>query len=341
MAAPSAAGPSTSSLESRGAKRKPRVHFRRHEDLLLLREVVAINPFQNPAMWETLLTNVIAVLRRDVSLRAIKDRVELLVGYFRQDDRENLRKSGTEEQYDELQRLLQEVSDLAREFNYVMKIKPRKRKGVAEVRRQQGPSAAAKATTSAQRMRDAAAETLASQSSHVVDRELNEIESPAAELLCGIYSVESHSPVYECPMPNSPAPPDARPVEDASDDGNIGTPEQQPQRKRQCVPGTARGIRALQELGLELLARREEHEFSVRKEELALAQRRLEYDERKLAFEEEKHRCGQKYVYPFGYPYSSHCVRYEVQRRAEEREQLLERLENLERRVDKENRPSL
>ncbi|KAK8787107.1 hypothetical protein V5799_023122 [Amblyomma americanum] len=102
-----------------------RKRFRIDEDLLLLQEVVAQNPFQSPENWTAVLKNVFAV-GRELTLRAIKDRTELLVGYFRQEDRANLRKSGTEEQYTERDQLLQEISDMARDVGYMLRTLPRK-----------------------------------------------------------------------------------------------------------------------------------------------------------------------------------------------------------------------
>ncbi|KAK8772089.1 hypothetical protein V5799_024667 [Amblyomma americanum] len=98
----------------------------RIDDLLLLQEVVAQNPFQSPGNWTAVLKNVVFALGRELTLRAIIDRTELLVGYFGQEDRANLRKSGTEEQYTERDQLLQEISDMARDVGYMLRTVPRK-----------------------------------------------------------------------------------------------------------------------------------------------------------------------------------------------------------------------
>ncbi|KAK8772054.1 hypothetical protein V5799_024702, partial [Amblyomma americanum] len=103
-----------------------RKRFRIDEDLLLLQEVVAQNPFQSPENWASVLKNVVFAVGRELTLRAIKDRTELLVGYFRQEDRANLLKSGTEEQYKERDQLLQEISDMARDVGYMLRTLPRK-----------------------------------------------------------------------------------------------------------------------------------------------------------------------------------------------------------------------
>ncbi|CAN7944502.1 unnamed protein product [Ixodes pacificus] len=90
-----------------------RLRFTVDEDLCLLRDVRAVNPFGSPEGWTLVYTNLPVALTRVFTIRAIRDRVDLLLGYLRQQDTANLQKSGTEEQYAEKDRLLQEISDLA------------------------------------------------------------------------------------------------------------------------------------------------------------------------------------------------------------------------------------
>ncbi|KAM7314698.1 hypothetical protein ISCGN_004482 [Ixodes scapularis] len=99
------------------------------EDILLLREVLAVNPFVNSSRWDTVAANLNEALGRNFSVRGVRDRCDLLLGLFKRDDRTNLRKSGTEEQYTEKEQLLQDVADLACEFCY--KVKPVLRKATA------------------------------------------------------------------------------------------------------------------------------------------------------------------------------------------------------------------
>ncbi|KAH8035041.1 hypothetical protein HPB51_004282 [Rhipicephalus microplus] len=108
LSASAAACPST-------AQRKPRKQFRINEDLCLLKEVVCADSFSNPTAWEDVLRNVMRAVNRELTIRGIKERVDLLIGYFRQQDTVNMWKSGTEEQYGEREQLLQAVSDLMRE----------------------------------------------------------------------------------------------------------------------------------------------------------------------------------------------------------------------------------
>ncbi|KAG0432309.1 hypothetical protein HPB47_020954 [Ixodes persulcatus] len=73
--------------------------------------------------------NLNEALGRNFNVRGVRDRCDLLLGLFKREDRTNLRKSATEEQYTEKEQLLQDVADLAREFCY--KVKPVLRKATA------------------------------------------------------------------------------------------------------------------------------------------------------------------------------------------------------------------
>ncbi|KAG0416161.1 hypothetical protein HPB47_006671 [Ixodes persulcatus] len=112
-------------LESLSAQ-EGRKRFTIVEDIFLLREVLAVNPFGNSSRWDTGAANRNEALGRNFSVRGVRDHCDLLLGLFKRDDRTNLRKSGTEEQYTEKEQLLQDVADLAREFYYKVKPVPRK-----------------------------------------------------------------------------------------------------------------------------------------------------------------------------------------------------------------------
>ncbi|KAG0423838.1 hypothetical protein HPB47_000400 [Ixodes persulcatus] len=62
------------------------------EDILLLREVLAMNPFVNFTRWDTVAANLNEALGRNFSVRGVRDRCDLLLGLFKRDDRTNLRK---------------------------------------------------------------------------------------------------------------------------------------------------------------------------------------------------------------------------------------------------------
>ncbi|XP_077557782.1 uncharacterized protein LOC144173145 [Haemaphysalis longicornis] len=138
-----AASNDTTPATSPAALRKPRKRFCMDEDLCLLREVATMNPFENPDAWGVVLKNVTRAVQRELNIRGVKERVDLLVGYFRQEDRASLRRSGTEEQYGEREQLLQEISDLMKSAAYVPRTLPRTANGTG-LRRPPLSSAAAR-----------------------------------------------------------------------------------------------------------------------------------------------------------------------------------------------------
>ncbi|KAL1444407.1 hypothetical protein MTO96_029884 [Rhipicephalus appendiculatus] len=120
----SSAAPSSAAQVRLQAKR-PRRCFTTEEDLAILREVAATKPFGDDLKWIEVIENLKRVLGRELALRGLKDRVDLLIGYWRQEDTRNLKKSGTEEQYAEKEQILQDLSDYVRSINYVPKVAPR------------------------------------------------------------------------------------------------------------------------------------------------------------------------------------------------------------------------
>ncbi|KAK8786821.1 hypothetical protein V5799_023403 [Amblyomma americanum] len=105
----------------------PCLRFTFADDLALLREVNAQNPLKDAAQWKNILRNLNFTCGKPFTARALRGRLDLL-GQFIANDRTNLRKSGTEEEYEEKEKLLQ-ISDLAREFGY--KCKSRKAQAAA------------------------------------------------------------------------------------------------------------------------------------------------------------------------------------------------------------------
>ncbi|KAH7947235.1 hypothetical protein HPB52_008555 [Rhipicephalus sanguineus] len=87
-------------------------------DIYMLREVREQDPYHNPALWLNVAEDLSLALGRPISARAIRERCDLLLAQFAQEDRANLRKSGTEEQYGEEETLLQEIFDVARSHGY-------------------------------------------------------------------------------------------------------------------------------------------------------------------------------------------------------------------------------
>ncbi|CAN7991020.1 unnamed protein product, partial [Ixodes pacificus] len=93
-----------------------RLRFSAQDDISLLQEVHALNPFEDPSRWAQIANNLLSATGKSFNARAVRDRLDLLIAQFAAEDRANLRRSGTEEQYSEKEHLLQEIADLTREF---------------------------------------------------------------------------------------------------------------------------------------------------------------------------------------------------------------------------------
>ncbi|XP_020282521.1 chromatin assembly factor 1 subunit A-like [Pseudomyrmex gracilis] len=93
-----------------------RLRFTILDDLILLREVSEQNPYEESERWKTVTERVVNATQKNFSLRCVKDHVDHLLKIWTREGRAHLRKSGTEEQYNEKERLLQQVQDLQREF---------------------------------------------------------------------------------------------------------------------------------------------------------------------------------------------------------------------------------
>ncbi|KAL1483858.1 hypothetical protein MTO96_050175 [Rhipicephalus appendiculatus] len=87
----SSAAPSSAAQVRLQAKR-PRRCFTTEEDLAILREVAATKPFGDDLKWIEVIENLKRVLGRELTLRGLRDRVDLLIGYWRQEDTRNLKK---------------------------------------------------------------------------------------------------------------------------------------------------------------------------------------------------------------------------------------------------------
>ncbi|KAG0427993.1 hypothetical protein HPB47_024992 [Ixodes persulcatus] len=66
------------------------------EDILLLREVLVMNPSGNSSRWDTEAANLNEALGRNFSVRGVRDRCTLLLGLFKRDDRTNLKNNQAE-----------------------------------------------------------------------------------------------------------------------------------------------------------------------------------------------------------------------------------------------------
>ncbi|PSN55631.1 hypothetical protein C0J52_04034 [Blattella germanica] len=90
-----------------------RLRFSMKDDLCLLKEVLAINPYEDNRRWEDISRTVVSATGKNFSLRSLKEHMMHLLKLWHRDDKANLKKSGTEEEYLEKDQLLREVSNLA------------------------------------------------------------------------------------------------------------------------------------------------------------------------------------------------------------------------------------
>ncbi|CAN7950335.1 unnamed protein product, partial [Ixodes pacificus] len=96
------------------------------DDLLLLSAVQDITPFADRPLWALVTRKLNEAAGNAFTVRAVRARCDRLIAQFRRQDRTNLRKSGTEEQYAKKEKLLQDISDLATEFGHLPKVLPRR-----------------------------------------------------------------------------------------------------------------------------------------------------------------------------------------------------------------------
>ncbi|KAH7968147.1 hypothetical protein HPB52_006074 [Rhipicephalus sanguineus] len=127
----------------------------------MLREVREQDPYHNPALWLNVAENLSLALGRTISARAIRERCDLLLAQFAQEDRANLRKSGTEEQYGEKETLLQEIFDVARSHGYRIRPGAARKAASTSASSSQAPSGVDRAERRvASAVRDSASATL-------------------------------------------------------------------------------------------------------------------------------------------------------------------------------------
>ncbi|KAH7986802.1 hypothetical protein HPB52_024721 [Rhipicephalus sanguineus] len=138
-----------------------RFRFTIEVDIYMLREVREQDPYHNPALWLNVAENLSLALGRPISARAIRERCDLLLAQFAQEDRANLRKSGTEEQYGEKETLLQEIFDVARSHGYRIRPGAARKAASTSAPSSQAPSGVDRAERRvASAVRDSASATL-------------------------------------------------------------------------------------------------------------------------------------------------------------------------------------
>lgn len=286
--------------------KKPRKCFTGLEDLCILREVATTKPFGDEAKWITVLEDVKRVIGREVTLRGVKDRVDLLLGYWRQQDTRNLKKSGTEEEYTEKKQILQDISDYARAVNYRPKITPRSA-GTQCIRTAVYNHTITPTQGGADACWEGGAAGECSTSTDSNTGEANEPGSPAARLLLYVYDQPKLSPPDLAADGQTS---DQHPAEIEGENPSAANGSQQHwpsrggQSQQHCLmnpdqgqqstarqhvqPAMTGGIRGLQSTGQELLRMRETCEYELRQKELENEKRKLDNEERRLALEERK-----------------------------------------------------
>ncbi|KAK7862764.1 hypothetical protein R5R35_013830 [Gryllus longicercus] len=93
-----------------------RLRFSNAEEIILLREAVAINPFQHPDQWSTLAENVGRGTNKAFSRRTVKNHLIGMLKKWNTAERANRGRSGVEPPLTEFTLLLQELSDLYTSF---------------------------------------------------------------------------------------------------------------------------------------------------------------------------------------------------------------------------------
>ncbi|KAH7957896.1 hypothetical protein HPB51_028118 [Rhipicephalus microplus] len=267
VASPAVVASNASETGMQPAK-KPRRCFSAHDYPCLLREVAAAKPFGDDIKWVHVLAAVHRAVGRELTLRGIKDRVDILLGYWKLQHSKNLKKSGTEEQYSEKEEILQDLWDFCESVKYEPRIAPRGAACAAR-RRRFGSGAPGK------HGRAAGGDALRR-------RHRRRRARPGAEPGQENEQQEQRA----SPEPTQQQRPPSTELQ-----------RRQPASVQHALHGTSKGIRGLQSLGLQLLAQREKNELDLRSRELEIEkmkvrheERRLALDERRLALDEEKHR---------------------------------------------------
>ncbi|KAH8041871.1 hypothetical protein HPB51_019252 [Rhipicephalus microplus] len=91
-----------------------RKRFTLSDDIALVKEVLYVNPFLDPAKWLKITDRLFEVLGRCFSIPSVRKRLNLILLRFLQDQKKKVKSSGTEEEQPELEDLLQQAADIAR-----------------------------------------------------------------------------------------------------------------------------------------------------------------------------------------------------------------------------------
>ncbi|XP_067681148.1 uncharacterized protein [Haliotis asinina] len=98
------------------AQRKTQVRFSEKDDVTLLREVLASNPFKDKGKWQAVADNLTTTRSNfSVDTRRVRERTHLMLDQLKQKTAEDLRSSGNTEEFDEKIALLEEITELREE----------------------------------------------------------------------------------------------------------------------------------------------------------------------------------------------------------------------------------
>ncbi|XP_032681627.1 uncharacterized protein LOC116849023 [Odontomachus brunneus] len=237
-----------------------RLRFTILDDLILLREVSGQNPYEESDRWKIVAERVVKATQKNFSLRCVKEHVDHLLKIWAKEGRTHLRKSGTEEQYNEKEQLLQQVQDLQKEF-----------------RRTSKAINTSNAQKSGLQARDAALEV-----ENIFDNLEVIIEEPAVEM-----SIPSS-------LPSSTFLPIALPSPTLSSSSSSSTPltSASPLRSPNTSPSRTGGpIRnkarhdGLRKSTLQFLQERHKKEVEFQEKQFSLEERRIQLEEEKFKME--------------------------------------------------------
>lgn len=66
-----------------------RIRFNEQDDIMLLKEVIANNPYSDPSKWAIIQLNVCRATGKNVSCRGIREHVQYILKKFEKKDRVN------------------------------------------------------------------------------------------------------------------------------------------------------------------------------------------------------------------------------------------------------------
>ncbi|CAH1183041.1 unnamed protein product [Ceutorhynchus assimilis] len=102
---------------------KKRQRFSGHDDLVLLREVLSHNPFENPALWQVIQENVSSLTGKTFVIRTLREHLERLIKLWLEMFEIFKDKSGIEVVSTEKDTLCSNIYYLMKEFKVAKKKK--------------------------------------------------------------------------------------------------------------------------------------------------------------------------------------------------------------------------